>query len=169
MKKRWIKLYVFIMAIGTIALFGLFREKNETKDFTPTPQIEKVFNTTSTDKFAIVFYKKHCPYCEIAKSSVVKLAQKSKYPVFYIDTQSEMGKKLIPITKIKYASTIVVFTLKERGNLPIGQVIFSEKSDEQNTFTIERWGYADNLGGKKVSLVKNIKKAFEIEKNKEKK
>lgn len=168
MKKKWIGLYIFVMIIGTIALFGLFREKNEAKDFIPTAQIEKVFDTTRTDKFAVVFYKKQCPYCEIAKPTVLRFARKAKYPIYYIDTQSEMGKKLIPLTKLKYASTIVVFTLKAEKQSTIGQALFSSNAEEEKRFKSERWSYANKIGGKKVVLENNIKKAFGIERREEK-
>lgn len=164
-KKLWLGFYVLVIIVGIVMSFVLFniRSKTENKDFTPTSRIESVFDTTVTDQFAVVFYKKGCPYCEAAKSTVLKLAPQAKYPVYYIDTQSDIGQKLIPITKIKYASTIVIFNFKQENRLPISQVLFSKNYDASKEVNVKRWSYADKVDGKKVPLVNNIKNAFEIE------
>lgn len=164
-KKNWLVFCTFLIVVVAITLFGLVNIKNKTEDddFVPTPQIESVFDTTVTEQFGVVFYKKGCPYCEAAKSTVLELAPKANYPVYYIDTQSDMGKKLIPITKIKYASTIVIFNFNQDNRLPISQILFSKNYDESREFNTELWSYADDINGNKVALIDNIKKAFGIQ------
>lgn len=162
-KQLWLGILILITAVITfVALLKLSTTDKRNNDFKPTAYIENVFDTTVADKFAVVFYKPGCPYCEAAKNTVLELAPDAKIPVYYINTQSEMGKKLIPIAKIKYASTIAVFDFENKNQLPISQILFANNS-KNGEAAIERWSYADSKDGEKVALPENIKKAFEIE------
>lgn len=54
----------------------------------------------------LVFYRKGCPYCEKGKRAVISAAEKSSYPTFYIDVESEDGHVLVKKYQIKKAASI---------------------------------------------------------------
>jgi thiol-disulfide isomerase/thioredoxin len=111
------------------------------QDFTPTPHIEQILSKNSSEKFAIVFYKKGCPYCRAAKAEVLFEAKQTKFPVYYVDTESKIGQKLVVEVAIKYASTITVFEQNKKVN----------------------YSYADKIAGDYVPLTHNIWQAFDLE------
>lgn len=55
----------------------------------------------------LVFYKKGCPYCEKGKIAVIDAAEKSPYPTFYIDVESEAGQVLVKKYQIEHAASII--------------------------------------------------------------
>ena len=55
----------------------------------------------------LVFYKSGCPYCQAGKQAVISAAEKSAYPTFYINVESEKGLALVNKYKLKKAATIV--------------------------------------------------------------
>lgn len=55
----------------------------------------------------LVFYKSGCPYCEAGKQAVISAAEKSAYPTFYINVESEKGQVLVKKYQVKKAATIV--------------------------------------------------------------
>lgn len=84
-----------------------------------TEMIEK-----SCKDYNLVFYKKHCPYCEGAASEVIKSSKKTTVPTFFIDTESKNGHELVKKYHVKYASTIV--RIRDKN---IQKVIYAEKVD----------------------------------------
>ncbi|WP_407350326.1 hypothetical protein VNN41_09790 [Lactococcus garvieae] len=125
-----------------------------------TPKIEQVFENTVAEEFAVVFYKEGCPYCEAAQEEVTETARQAPFPVYYVDTESAMGKKLISVTHIKYASTIVVFRTSQNEGKTIHQLLFSESGERKEKFSFTRWSYADKKEGTYVPLTENIKAAL---------
>lgn len=55
----------------------------------------------------LVFYKSGCPYCQAGKQAVISAAEKSAYPTFYINVESEKGQALVKKYQVKKAATIV--------------------------------------------------------------
>ena len=55
----------------------------------------------------LVFYKSGCPYCQAGKQAVISAAEKSAYPTFYINVESEKGQVLVKKYQVKKAATIV--------------------------------------------------------------
>ena len=53
------------------------------------------------------FYKSGCPYCQAGKQAVISAAEKSAYPTFYINVESEKGQVLVKKYQVKKAATIV--------------------------------------------------------------
>ncbi len=86
-----------------------------------TEMIEK-----SRKDYNLVFYKKHCPYCEGAASEVIKGSKKSTVPTFFIDTESKNGHELVKKYHVRYASTIVRVRDKNAQ-----KIIYAEKVDRK--------------------------------------
>jgi len=143
MKKIIIGTGTAVILICSGVIYSHMKEESALKsqDFTPTPHIEQVLAKSSSDKFAIVFYKKGCPYCRAAKAEVLFEAKQTKFPVYYVDTESEVGQKLVVEATIKYASTITVVEQNKKVN----------------------YSYADKIAGNYVPLIHNIRQAFDLE------
>jgi len=84
-----------------------------------TEMIEK-----SSKDYNLVFYKKHCPYCEGAASEVIKGSQNTTVPTFFIDTESKTGHELVEKYHVRYASTIMKIRNKN-----VQKMIYAEKID----------------------------------------
>jgi thioredoxin-related protein len=80
------------------------------------------FNQLShrSNKLALVFFQKDCPYCEGGAKFVKETANKNNSNVLFIDRKSATGKVLSDVFHVKYASTIIV----------IDPTISSEKSQK---------------------------------------
>lgn len=128
-----------IGAVGLVSLgIGIYTQ-NRPKDLRATSNLIQKLNDNGEQKEALVFFKDGCPYCRAGKSKIESEAQKAKFPVYYVDTQSDIGKLLVKSFKVKYASTITVV----------------EKGKYKNI------AYADKINGKIIPLSDNIKKVFE--------
>ena len=69
---------------------------------------EQVFVDAAVHQNAnLVFYKKGCPYCENSKQAIIGVTEKSTYPTFYIDVESEDGQVLVKKYQVEKAATIV--------------------------------------------------------------
>ncbi|HEN6502218.1 TPA: thioredoxin [Streptococcus agalactiae] len=55
----------------------------------------------------LVFYRKDCPYCQESKKSVITTAEKSVYPTFYINVESEEGQVLVKKYQVEKAASLV--------------------------------------------------------------
>ncbi len=55
----------------------------------------------------LVFYKVGCPYCQAGKKAVITTAEKSAYPTFYINVESEEGQVLVKKYQVKKAASLV--------------------------------------------------------------
>lgn len=70
--------------------------------------IEQVYVEVVVNQNAnLVFYRTGCPYCEVGKTAVVVAAQKSAYPTFYIDVESESGQQLVKKYHVEVAATLI--------------------------------------------------------------
>lgn len=69
---------------------------------------EKVYVDAAVNQNVnLVFYKKGCPYCEAGKKAVIKASEKSAYPTFYIDAESEAGQVLVKKYQVEKAATLI--------------------------------------------------------------
>lgn len=128
---------LFILAIGFH-----FAIKQQPKDLIETPNLARIISKNQSRAKAFVFFKKGCPYCRSARNDVLKESKKATIPVYFVDTNSEVGKKLVTDFEIKYASTISVVIEKKVTN----------------------YSYADKVNGKIVPLKANIKLALGVKK-----
>ena len=126
----------FVLLILTIGFH--FASKQQRKDLIETPRLAHIISKNQADPKVFIFFKKGCPYCRSAKNDVLKESKKAMMPVYFVDTDSEVGKKLVSDFKIKYASTISVVSNKKVTNYP----------------------YADKINGKITPLRANIKVAL---------
>lgn len=55
----------------------------------------------------LVFYKKSCSYCRVAKKEIITQAKDSQVITYFVDTSTKEGKNLVQTYHVKYASTIV--------------------------------------------------------------
>lgn len=69
---------------------------------------EQVYvDATVNQNVNLVFYKRGCPYCEAGKKAVINASEKSSYPTFYIDVESESGQALVKKYQVRKAATIL--------------------------------------------------------------
>ncbi|MGT2930210.1 thioredoxin [Streptococcus dentasini] len=67
-----------------------------------------VYQKTVVDQDVnLVFYKPGCPYCRAGKQAVIKAAEDSPYPTYYIDVESESGKELVNYYGVRKAATVI--------------------------------------------------------------
>lgn len=104
-----------LVAVGILffAVFGVqtFWTEHVTKDYdkhlTEQVYVDVVVNQNTN----LVFYKTGCPYCEKGKKAVIEAAEKSSYPTFYIDVETEDGQNLVKKYQVEKAATLI--TIRE--------------------------------------------------------
>lgn len=89
--------------VGVQAIWDEYVIKNYDKHLTEQVYLEVAVNQNVN----LVFYRKGCPYCEVGKKTVINVADKSSYPTFYIDVESEAGQELVKKYHIETAATLV--------------------------------------------------------------
>ncbi|WP_449457105.1 thioredoxin [Streptococcus suis] len=104
-----------LVVVGMLffAVFGVqtFWTEHVTKDY-DKHLTEKVYVDVVVNKNAnLVFYKTGCPYCEKGKKAVIEAAEKSSYPTFYIDVETEDGQNLVKKYQVEKAATLI--TIRE--------------------------------------------------------
>lgn len=89
----------------------------------------------------LVFYRKGCPYCESGKRAVINAADRSPYPTFYIDVESDSGQELVKRYQVEKAATLVTVrdgqsqlyqyaTKNKTGQIEADQVVIKEALDD---------------------------------------
>lgn len=107
----------FVVTIGYLKNNSYQIQTNNQNNVTET--IEK-----SRKDYNLVFYKKHCPYCEGAASEVIRGSKKATVPTFFIDAESKNGHELVKKYHVRYASTIV--RIRDKN---IQKIVYAEKVD----------------------------------------
>lgn len=102
----WIVLFIMVFSFAAIGLKTVSQEylfQDYNKDLT-----EREYTAAVVDQNVnLVFYKVGCPYCEAGKKAVLSAAEKSVYPTFYVNVESEEGQLLVKKYQVKKAATIV--------------------------------------------------------------
>lgn len=99
--------------IGIVFLFVVMNGPQETwikhvvQDYDSHLTAKVYVDAAVNQNVNLVFYKKGCPYCEKGKRAVIDAADKSPYPTFYIDVESEDGQVLVKKYQIKKAATLL--------------------------------------------------------------
>lgn len=127
-----------LVAVGMLffAVFGVqtFWTEHVTKDY-DKHLTEQVYVDVAVNQNAnLVFYKTGCPYCEKGKKAVIEATEKSSYPTFYIDVESEAGQALVKKYHVEKAATLItiregesklyLYAIKDKK----GKIIADEKS-----------------------------------------
>lgn len=94
---------LFFTVAGIQAIWTGYVVKDYNKHLTEQVYVDAAVNQNVN----LVFYKKGCPYCEKGKAVVVDAAEKSIYPTFYIDVETEDGQDLVKKYQIEKAATLV--------------------------------------------------------------
>ncbi|MEE3743287.1 thioredoxin family protein [Streptococcus dysgalactiae] len=79
----------------------------------------------------LVFYKKSCPYCRVAKKEIITEAKDSHITTYYVDANTKEGQKLVQAYHVKYAPTIVSI---RKGHIQS----FLYARDRGNNITVEK-------------------------------
>lgn len=69
---------------------------------------KQYYETVVKQTVNLVFYKRSCPYCKIAKKEIVTQAKDSPIVTYYVDIDTKEGKKLVQQYHVKSAPTIVL-------------------------------------------------------------
>lgn len=94
---------LFFTVVGVQTVWTEYIVKDYDKQLTEQVYVDAVVNQNAN----LVFYKKGCPYCEKGKIAVIDAAEKSPYPTFYIDVESEDGQVLVKKYQVKHAASII--------------------------------------------------------------
>lgn len=104
-----------LVAVGMLffAVFGVqtFWTEHVTKDYDKYLTEQVYVDVVANQNANLVFHKTGCPYCEKGKKSVIEAAEKSSYPTFYIDVESEDGQALVKKYQVEKAATLI--TIRE--------------------------------------------------------
>lgn len=98
---------IFFTVLGLQTIWTEYVTKDYDKHLTEQVYVDAVVNQNAN----LVFYKTGCPYCEKAKQDVISAAEKSSYPTFYINVQSEAGQLLVKKYQVEKAATLI--TIRE--------------------------------------------------------
>ncbi|MFC3928823.1 thioredoxin [Streptococcus caprae] len=125
-----------LVAVGMFffAVFGVqtFWSEHVTKDYNKH-LTEQVYVDVVVNKNAnLVFYKTGCPYCEKGKKAVIETAEKSSYPTFYIDVESEDGQALVKKYQVEKAASLV--TIRDGQS----QLYLYAAKDKQGKITADK-------------------------------
>ncbi|EGS28022.1 hypothetical protein [Streptococcus agalactiae] len=94
---------LFFTVVGLQTTWFDYVARDYDKHLTEQVYVDAVVNQNAN----LVFYKKGCPYCEKGKIAVIDAAEKSPYPTFYIDVESEDGQVLVKKYQVKHAASII--------------------------------------------------------------
>ncbi|MEY8737867.1 hypothetical protein AB9M75_11805 [Lactobacillus sp. AN1001] len=123
MMKKFFFFMVVSVAIFFIATIGYLKNNSYQAQTNNQNNVTEMIEKNSKD-YNLVFYKKHCPYCEGAASEVIKGSKNTTVPTFFIDTESKTGRELVEKYHVRYASTIV-----RVRNKNVRKMIYAEKID----------------------------------------
>lgn len=98
---------IFFTVLGFQTIWTEYVTKDYDKHLTEQVYVDAVVNQNAN----LVFYKTGCPYCEKGKPDVISAAEKSSYPTFYINVQSEAGQFLVKKYQVEKAATLI--TIRE--------------------------------------------------------
>ncbi|MCQ9212383.1 MULTISPECIES: thioredoxin [unclassified Streptococcus] len=68
---------------------------------------QRAYKDIQDQNLQLVFYKRTCPYCQVAKKVVLKSTQVSPYTTFFVDVETDEGQGLVRLFQVKKAATIV--------------------------------------------------------------
>ncbi|HEM2787495.1 TPA: thioredoxin [Streptococcus suis] len=94
---------IFFTVLGLQTIWTEYVTKDYDKHLTEQVYVDAVVNQNAN----LVFYKTGCPYCEKGKKAVIEATEKSSYPTFYIDVESEAGQALVKKYQVEYAASII--------------------------------------------------------------
>lgn len=94
---------LFLAVVGLQTLWTEYIIKDYDKYLTEQVYVDVVVNQNAN----LVFYKTGCPYCEKGKKAIIGAAEKSPYPTFYIDVESEDGQELVKKYQVEKAATLI--------------------------------------------------------------
>lgn len=89
--------------VGIQTAWTEYVDKDYDKHLTEQVYVDAMINQDVN----LVFYRRGCPYCEAGKKATINASEKSSYPTFYIDVESESGQVLVKKYQVKKAATIV--------------------------------------------------------------
>ncbi|MBY4835039.1 thioredoxin family protein [Streptococcus agalactiae] len=98
---------LFFAVFGVQTLWTEYVTKDYDKHLTEQVYVDVVLNQNAN----LVFYKTGCPYCEKGKKVVIEAAEKSPYPTFYINVETEDGQALVKKYQVEKAATLI--TIRE--------------------------------------------------------
>lgn len=110
-----------------LIMWGYVSSNQDDGRLTQKQYYETVVNQTVN----LVFYKKSCPYCKVAKKEIATQAKDSQVITYYIDTSTGEGQKLVKKYHVKYAPTIVSI---RKGNIQS----FLYARDRGNNIIVEK-------------------------------
>ncbi|MCI7677652.1 MAG: glutaredoxin family protein [Streptococcus orisratti] len=94
---------IFFTVVGIQTTWNTYVVKDYNKQLTGQVYVDAAVNQNVN----LVFYRNGCPYCKAGKEAVINSAEKSSYPTFYIDVESEDGQILIEKYHVDKAATLV--------------------------------------------------------------
>ncbi|WP_069986521.1 thioredoxin [Streptococcus agalactiae] len=94
---------ILFTVIGIQTTWSTYVVKDYNKHLTEQVYVDAAVNQNVN----LVFYRNGCPYCKAGKKAVINSAEKSSYPTFYIDVESEDGQILIEKYHVDKAATLV--------------------------------------------------------------
>ncbi|HHK2028080.1 TPA: thioredoxin, partial [Streptococcus pyogenes] len=74
-----------------LIMWGYVSSNQDDGRLTQKQYYETVVNQTVN----LVFYKKSCPYCKVAKKEIATQAKDSQVITYYVDTSTGEGQKLV--------------------------------------------------------------------------
>lgn len=94
---------ILFTVIGIQTTWSTYVVKDYNKHLTEQVYVDAAVNQNVN----LVFYRNGCPYCKAGKEAVINSAEKSSYPTFYIDVESEDGQILVEKYHVDKAATLV--------------------------------------------------------------
>lgn len=94
---------LFFVGVGVQTTWRKYVIRDYDKHLTAQVYTDSVVNQNVN----LVFYRNGCPYCKAGKKTVITAAEKSLYPTFYIDVESEDGQALVKKYQIEKAASII--------------------------------------------------------------
>lgn len=94
---------LFFTVIGVQTVWTRYVVKDYDRHLTEQVYVDAVINQNAN----LVFYRHGCPYCQAGKKAVITTAERSAYPTFYINVESEEGQVLVKKYQVEKAATLV--------------------------------------------------------------
>lgn len=121
-KKKFFLFIAGVIGIILITTVVAFEKNNRYRSQVNTQDDVTKMIAKKRKDYNLVFYKRNCPYCEGAASKIISESKKTNVPTFFVDTESDNGRRLVKEYHVRYASTIIKIRDKN-----IQKMIYAEK------------------------------------------
>lgn len=150
---------ILVVILGGVGGYLAYGQKTQGPEFTATDR-NKLKNDKS-NKGIIVFFSNDSDYSRAGSQEILDKAKKADFPVYYIDFDSPEKMEILSNLKNDDITMSDGLTTDEISKINTATLLLVDNR-KQGSNEITPIQYADQVNGKYVPLIDNIKQAFDF-------